>query len=271
MGFGTSFGTLFGGGSFGLSAGTAFGIVSAIASSNRSVIVTFSTPPLVGYSPIDLTSAVNPRNWTVQDLDSGVVFTVLSARSLAVLPNSIELALLTPYDRQVAAYQVGVSSTVLSASLSPLTGATTATFSGAAWVQQNTPMQTLSDIQNPQVPNPTAGSFIVGSNGDYAHESGAALVRKLILRRIITVLGGFKHLTTYGEGVSVKGFYSAGQLVKMQNDIQTGVRLEPEVQDASVTVSLAVGDQLTINIQAKLRSGSTLSVGYTPQKNAVQL
>ena len=48
------------------------------------------------------------------------------------------------------------------------------------------------------------GSLRIGADGDYVADEGTELMKKLILRRLLTPKGAFFHLPDYGYGLAVK-------------------------------------------------------------------
>ena len=120
----------------------------------------------------------------------------------------------------------------------------------------------LRDVSNPQtyLGSPTPSTLQVSSSGDYAEDSGDTLLRKLVIRRLLTRPGGFFHLPDYGLGFDLKKPPPlAGDVAKLKARIAAQVMLEPEAK--GVTVNLIVGngpsaDITEISLDIKTASGS---------------
>jgi len=111
------------------------------------------------------------------------------------------------------------------------------------------------DLRNLQAPSDSyGGTLVMTPAGDYAIESGSSLVKKLMLRRLLTDPGGFFHLPNYGVGLREKRLYTASRLVQVKKEVERQMLLEPEVEAVSATVTLDPNGILTIQLRARLRS-----------------
>lgn len=117
----------------------------------------------------------------------------------------------------------------------------------------------LRDLANPMVPTSGTGAdtnisgTMIIRGGDYALVDGPELLRKLIIRRLLTVPGDFFHLPKYGVGLRVKHPLPVSDLIKLQTEIRRQVLLEREVDEC--VVRLSQGDSsLTIVVRARLRA-----------------
>jgi phage baseplate assembly protein W len=101
--------------------------------------------------------------------------------------------------------------------------------------------------------------------GDYSLVSGADLVKKLILRRLVTQRGGFSHLPNYGTGViAIKEPLNSAGLARAKQEIERQVLLEPEVKEVSVSLSLDNANGiLTIIVKGRLKpTGESFSASF---------
>jgi hypothetical protein len=122
------------------------------------------------------------------------------------------------------------------------------------------------DLANNPVPviSGSEGNFsgtLIIKAGDYALVDGAALLRKLIIRRLTTTPGDFFHIPNYGVGLKVKQPIPAGNLVRFRALVERELSLEPDVAQVGVAVSQS-SNTLTIQVRAVLaKTGQQVSVG----------
>jgi len=247
-------------------AGTGIHVVSAVALSTREVQVVLSGSALAEAktAPGD---ALNPETWMVQRLDTFDFLHVVSVR-----PVSPEVYVLTIVEEFGP---VGATHRVSTATLKDPSGGLcvpprSADFAGmlaADKADQNAMLERRRavprDIANPQSPGPNGGlvsGLVVSAGGDYELESGTVLVKKLILRRLMSTPGDFPHLPEYGIGFKVKEPMPAANLVKLKAEIELQVRREPEVQDVTAALYLNPGNVLYVQVRARLRSGDVMDV-----------
>jgi len=117
------------------------------------------------------------------------------------------------------------------------------------------------DLANCPAPSGSVvgGTLQIAAGGDYATDTGAALVKKLILRRLTTRPGEFFHLPDYGFGLKPKGLLKTSDRATLKKQIAQQILLEPEVEsvDVAITTSPATGS-VTITFRARLRLGTTV-------------
>lgn len=244
--------------------GTPLAVVSAIAVATNRVRVILATAPLA-QSVTTPGDALNPSSWQISRVDTGGGFTTMSVAQIDKVTFDV-----TIYERfasylvqhQVAAYAL----------LDPfgryISGATTATFQGVvANVSATMGARTaaggyvLTDIANPPTPargnNTGGGVRVISAGGDFSSESGNALLKKLIIRRLTTAPGGFFHLPTYGVGLGVKEKIRAVDIVALRKRIQDQVSLEPEVQSVKASVMIDDANNIvTIVLTVTTTTGS---------------
>ena len=253
-GFGTAWGIGWGGFLSGSSEG--FYVSSAIAVSSTSFEVTFSSAPAFS-SPLTPGDASNLAYWSLRRLADNSVVPLLSVGPSSV-PNSLLFTIFGRWRSAMDSYRVTGSEEVISESGEYLGNPRFADFEGAPEEQPAADRQ-LWDIRNPQTESGLPlGGLVVSSNGDYDRETGLALIKKLLVRRITTSPGEFVHLAAadYGMGVQAKGFYTASSLRKLKEDIERQARLEPEVLAVAARVQIFPNNRAVIGIQAQTRFGA---------------
>lgn len=249
----SGYGTIpYGLGLYGLGGAGPLSVVSAQASSERTVVVTLTRPPLQS-SSIGTGDATNPASWSITRADDGTVFHVLSARVLGD-PSQVEIYTLEKF------FEFSILHLVSCPGLLDQTGAlillpSSATFAGCRAVPQISAAARgeSTDLANPQTSeNDTAGVYHVDSSGDYKDVSGIPYLQKLIIRRLTTSPGGFFHLPSYGLGISVKSPLKTADMGKLKAQIELQLAREPEFSAVSVRVTLSNDGILTILVRALL-------------------
>jgi hypothetical protein len=243
-----------------------FNLVRARPVSTNVVRVTFSQEPqnISAQLPGDV---LNPREWKLVRLDTGVGFTILS---ISATPAKLE------WDVRVLE---ALASSNISHRISALTLLDTfgdpiaqdsADFFGILDASLSTPDRQVAnqryairDLNNPQASlasGSTGGVYAVGKNGDYQLHDGTDFVRKLILRRLMTTKGAFRFLPDFGVGLRVKEPLPTGDLISLQNQISDQVKQEPEVEKVRVSVSQDQ-NKLTVVVLAVLKlTGQQISI-----------
>ena len=103
-------------------------------------------------------------------------------------------------------------------------------------------------------------TFKIGRDGDYLLEEGENLVRKLIIRRLITRPGEFFHLPDYGIGLRIKEPLP-GQIASLKKQIEQQAELEPEVESAVASLSFS-NSILIIQLRVRLlQTGADIEIG----------
>ncbi len=224
--------------------GPSMSVVRATAISTHEVVVDFSKAPLdvTGFLPGDVR---NPGSWTVTVPASGLQLDVAgvtpyehplrwTVRTLQRFPDSLAT---------VRVSAAGVRDAARAISMLPVT----ADFPGVTEFAVSTPQQVSNsrtrggrDLQNlpaPQVSSTGLGGTLVIKGGDYTLVSGVELARKLITRRLTATPGEFFHLPRYGVGLNVKQAIPGGGLVRLKQQIERQVLLEPDIVDVKVSLS----------------------------------
>jgi hypothetical protein len=100
-----------------------------------------------------------------------------------------------------------------------------------------------------------SGTLVIEADGDYASMTGAALIKKLILRRLTTKPGDFFHLPEYGIGLREKEPLPVADLRKLAKAIELQVAQEPEVGAVKATLAYsASAETLNVRVQAQLKA-----------------
>lgn len=245
---------------------SAISLSSAVAASTNSVRFVLSNIP----QQIDVTApgdVLNPSTWVVTRLDTGQIFTVLQVRVFDA-PYAFELDILEPLGDFRSTHRLQ-SATLLSNVGILISAPLSADFAGVVSTAPvlSTPQRSYRsvDLANPPTPqglDSLGGTLIVDGDGDYRNESGAALLRKLIIRRLVTSPGEFFHLPTYGVGIAAKEPVRGGDVIALRKKIEQQVALEPDVENVVAQVALSRTGVLTVLVKATQRkTGETLEVG----------
>lgn len=266
MGFGGLGLETFGPGLMG--AGGPISVLGARAIAGQTVRVALSGEPM-HVSAAGLNDALNPSNYIFavtagdaeQPLPVGVAATVVQGPILAVPSGAWGVDVYT--DRPLVA---GISFTVtLSPTIQAKTGGVmgspyTAPFYGVVRVAVSKPPQRkvdLTDVRN----DVFEGTFGVDDSGDLGLQGGHPGLAKRMLRRAYTPKNAFAHLPGYGTGIRLKESMSPAEMAEYKNELEGQLKLEPEVQDASVQMTqLAVG-VVQVLMTVRTKSGALVEAG----------
>jgi hypothetical protein len=251
-------------------------ITGAVISTVRSMDVYFSAA-MLAVSPLGEHDALNPARWSVQRYELGttnveqefIVLEIIDLGGGSMFRVTI-LGVLGeyPFEHAIDAFDLydALGNPALSTGSSPLVfvapGLAAAAQNAAArqdvvWDLRNDPFS-LGDTGS------IGGVFQTTSGADYDVQSGAELLRKLIIRRLTTMPGAFIMLRPgYGDGIALKVPLRAFDLPTLRARILQGVLSEPEVADAKVMLSMSADGILAISIQAKIRTtGAVVPVNF---------
>jgi len=248
--------------------GTGIGLVSAVAISTHEVQVTLSGAA-VHVNPDIAGDALNTLTWQIQRLDTQEFLHIIL--STVVEPNIYILTTVEAFGPYSVLHALSTN-TLLDLNGVVIHPPRVVQFAGLIAATEASPLASVaqrsaatSDIANPQQPNGTdliGGTLLVSSSGDYEEESGEDLVRKLILRRLISSPGDFFHLPDYGIGLRLKEPTPAGDVVKLKAAVEQQALKEPEVDSASATVIQSANGTLSIQMSVILKqSGQQLTIG----------
>lgn len=261
--WGSLWGTLWAGGA---SSSETFTLASVRAVGARVVRVTFTSEPLYS-SPIGRYDAGNLERWQITREDTGRSIPLLGTRAVADDPLSIELLLAEPFRQSSLLVYDVVSNDIRSVAGEPLSSPTRLTLFGMpALVQLVQAARPLLDLRNPQVNGQSFnGSLSVGTSGDYDHESGASLLKKLIYRRVLTAVGEFYHLadTNYGAGLQPKQLFRVGDLVVLRTQLELQIAAESDIAAAAVSLGLGADGRLDVGVKARTKkTGQQIDVSF---------
>lgn len=260
------------------SAGVGLSLVGAVALSTHSVKVTLSTQPL-HIDPSIPGDALNPATWNIQRLDNGFLFNVTSVTEID--PLNYIVTVVQPFASIHVLHQIS-SATLVDSGGNLLIPPRFADFAGLQ-SDADSPLNravakqaAIRDLANSQTPLAAmgliGGTLQISSAGDYVDVAGSDLVKKLIIRRLISSPGDFFHLPNYGVGLPVKDVIPAAELVKLQQTIIQQIKQEPEVDQASCSITQGTNNVMTIQVKATLKkTGSSIKFGMTwPPQNSPQ-
>lgn len=232
----------------------AMSILDAYAISERQLILDLSAAPRA-FSTIGVGDALNPLTWSVKRLDTNAELVVLSTRM--VTSTQVELYTLTKFSPMLISHRVTAIGLLDSA------GAQLAPPNTWDWTgcQKDVPAEIvggLSDFANkPTNDQSFTGVILVDSSGDYAHDSGQTMLRKLVMRRLIMAPGEFFFLDQYGLGLRVKETLRDSDIPKLQAAAQGQLLREPEFSRVSVQMSLTTDGVLNVKVTAVLRQDNS--------------
>lgn len=227
----------------------ALNLTGAIPIDERTVRVTFSTAPRALASYIE-NDALNPSTWYLFDAN-GKSYTILEIEQVGTLV--FDVFILETLGGPNLVHQIGAP-TLLDALGNVIGSPSDASFLGLGAPVSAGRGAALTDIANDTTGLDSAGGRLrVGSDGDYQGESGVPFLRKLIVRRLITLPGEFFHLTDYGIGLRVKEPLRTNDLVKIRKEMQAQLLREPEFRAVRVRLALSSDGTLQVEVQGQLR------------------
>lgn len=245
--------------------GSDLSIANTYAVGDRLVQVVLTKKPFEG-GPDDPGSVFNPKVWVVAKVDPAFTMHVLHVESAGQY--AYRLVLLEALGSQNLAHTVSCPTLRASAG-GTLASEELAEFQGTLAEEarrrvSNQPRVRFGtfDLMNREVPGlgEIGGTLVIDSSGDYARMTGVPLVKKLIVRRLITTPMEFRHLPRYGCGLRVKEPLPGGDLVKLKKTVESQILLEREVEKCAVQLSQS-RDLLMVAIQARLRkTGESLDM-----------
>lgn len=229
-------------------------ILYAEALNERTVRVYLSRPAKA-VSPIIVGDAYNPQTWSVTRGDTNAAIRVMGV-STTSNASVVDLYLLGKLGNVLTTHTVSAQ-TLVDGNGALIVLPYTANFVGCeAVVEAETP-DSVTDFANPPFENEDgtlAGTLKIGTDGDYAMDTGVVLLKKLIIRRLTTTPGGFFHLSPdYGLGIRVKEPMKTTDLVKLKAEIESQVQNEPEIGACQAILTIDNKGILSIEIRAELK------------------
>jgi hypothetical protein len=234
---------------------------AARATSERTVLVTLSTPPLAK-SPVGDGDALDPATWFVRR--GSFSFHPLAVRQVDAA--TFEIFTLLKFDPFLFNLEVGSDFLIdASGNVAPPFAIS---FAGCKFVPPAESGDRVVDYASPFL----QGGLAVASSGDLDAESGVSLLRKLVVRRLTTARGGFFHLPNYGIGLDLKAPLPLADLTALRVEVERQISQEPDLTDVRSRLILGADGVLTVEVQATLeRTGEQVSVAVTATPQGVQL
>lgn len=249
---------------------------TVFAAGDRKARIILASEPL-HVSTTGTGDALNPRNWSLTEPATGKVWTILTVTMVDKF--TYDLVTLEIFPNHFGQLQLATSSLVSPSGIPfPIIEKV---FTGAyldanSTNQKRTTARGYSPKDLANIPTPfedlVGGTLQITSGGDYASMSGDALIRKLIMRRLVSKRGDFFHLPTYGAGLREKEPVPTVDLRKIATEVEQQVALEPEVAESRANVSYqAAASAMVIQVKARLKaSGDVVQVALPVPTGTMQ-
>ena len=230
-------------------------------------------------NPFAVGDALNPATWQLQRLDTLSFLSVVGVTQVGTY--TYRLLVFEEFGPVASTHRVSTT-TLLDVGGSIIASPRQVDFLGVLDVAQSSNLNKLAtrrvaarDLANSQTTTSTllAGTLQVGADGDYKTVTGPELVKKLIMRRLISTPGDFFHMPEYGVGLVVKQLVPVSDLTKLKKVIEDQCRLETEVEEAqaALTFDPAKG-VLLVAVRTRLKkTGESIEIGLTVPQTGVVL
>lgn len=245
---------------------TALQLVAAWAISTHGIRVELTAAPMA-VDQFATGDALNPATWSVTRLDTGASVMVIGA--VMHDATTVDLTTLDALGDHFVEHEV-VATGLLDALGNPLAGVNSSTLEGVVHTLDPVDSVTSEQFRDRDLANPpfqvdrglgNNGTIIIGADGDYATEAGIPLQKKLVMRRLGTPRGAFRHLPNYGIGLREKEpLPSAGDLIKLRKEIESQVLEEPDIENARASLLMDRSGVLVVQLQFKPKGGATVNV-----------
>jgi len=258
----------------------------AYAVGDRVVRVELLVEPL-HLSTTGLGDALNPRTWKIQDLATSKEWTLMAVKQVSDLVYEIltfeqlpkhftELELSSATLRDVIQVPFPTLRFLFNGCHLAATNTSDAALVAKGVVQRdlfNAMLPPLTDDRGNSYSDMVSGTLVINSAGDYAPQSGADFIRKLILRQLIASPGDFFHLPNFGVGLRVKEPLPVNDLRKLAAAIEEQVNRNPEVEASKASLSYsASASALLVQVSVKLRpDGQIAQIPLVVPTGAIQL
>ena len=204
-------------------------------------------------------SIVNPKNWSIVGIDPRIPleqdptrFYIPPDTGVPTFqphigqvfvdpddPRQIHLVCNTPLEQRVI-FEVTIGPLVRGLDCQTLLGDGTRSFKSLARGVGAVPRYVQDDIYRdfdmqffPSDPRQPSSTWRFDSTSDIGIQPADESLRKRLLRRILSDVGGFKHLgRRYGVGLGVKTLARSGELQRLSNRVAAQAREEPDVATA---------------------------------------
>ena len=230
-------------------------ISSARATSTHTVSVVLTAPPLAE-SPITVGDALNPNTWECYTDDGTTVFTILTVRQVSAV--EYELRTLQPFKPRTTSHTVrsfGMRDPYGAYITSPYLSS----FRGVVMAAGSRPDRLPFDLFNDPIGSDGFGGTLrVGSTGSYDRVYGLEMLKKQIIRRLITMPGNYFHMPvdSFGSDLKTKQKISPSLLPELKTNITRDLQREPNIKSVKVSLTLKK-DILLITVSAVTDFGTT--------------
>lgn len=204
-------------------------------------------------------SGLNPANYTLEAVTPGITAPALVA-AIEDDPSALTTTVLATLEPLVsgATYQLRAGS-VRTENGVPVPNVARQ-FLGVGFAAPD-PDPTESEATGLDIDDTTDdGDWQLGPDGDVKLHSGLPMISKLIVRRISTAPGAFRHLPTYGLSIDIARLVTSAELRRVQDGIGKQVLLEPDVLTAKTRVALDQKGVLAVTVKATTRRGQTFTL-----------
>lgn len=224
-------------------------------------------------SPYNPGDALNPATWRVVRNDSGDSFTVVSATRVSAL--RYRLQVIEPLGGTTVEHTVSTS-TLRAINGTLCVSPREADFFGID-SDQGTQFSVSArpiDIKTDAIAATAyavGGGIGMGEDGDYQTHSGNELLRKLIIRRLVTPKGAFFHLPNYGLGLPLKLPLRTSRLNELKADIEEQCLLERDVLGAACSITITADGFLVIGLRVRRKVGEEVQFRFQTLPGGVQV
>lgn len=222
-------------------------------------------------SPFDPGSILAARSWALEPLDPDArVRLVQTVRLVSPAPDPvIDIFTDGPLsdDRHYRLAYVGATGAVTGCDYVDFVASAPDVFSNVR--DQVAARDGFYDVANPQLPRDQValgavalGTFVLTSDGDLALDSGLLGLRKRVVRRLTAGVGDFFHMLDYGLDAESKSLLTPDRAARIAARARAQVLREPDVAQASVSVSSlgAAPDVLSLRVAVRPRSGGEIGI-----------
>lgn len=242
--------------------GTVLSILSCRATSTHTVLVELAAPALAE-SAIGDGDALNPASWFVRKTDLSFTHTVMATRSVS--STEFELRTLEPLFAWVVSHTAGSPFLRMPSGLL-ITSPRSATFRGVIdeLDREMNPLRRYDLANHPLGGETVGGTLRVSSGGSYAREYGLDIVRKMVIRRILTAPGAYFFIppADFGADLRIGGLVSPSLLPQLRASLELELLKEPDTTEAHVSLTLQ-GGVLIIKANVKSSIGAQTPVTIT--------
>lgn len=234
-------------------------VLSCRATTTHTVLVELAAPALAE-SAIGDGDALNPATWFVRKTDLSFTHTVMATRM--VTDTQVELRTLEPLFNWLVSHTAGAPLLRMPSGLL-ITAPRSATFRGVVdeLDRERNPLRRFDLANNPTGGETVGGTLRVSSGGTYVRESGFDLIRKTVLRRILTMPGAYFSIppADFGADLRVGGLLTPSSLPQLKVQIEQELLKEPDTTGVTVALTLQ-GSVLIIRAAVQTTLGAAIPV-----------